>query len=311
MRRFLSWLAFALATIGMAALLSPWLYAELFPWLNRYQIVAGKTPSLARGEMVDDYFVVEPIGDATFAIGEPRYYQANYTYLILGRKRALLFDAGSGTRDIEPVARSLTRLPITVVVSHLHYDHVGGVAGFDGLAMINLPSTRALAKGDRLTPGRYHFLGHFDGIPEPTIVVTDWLDPGHVIDLGGRWVQLVATPGHTPDGVSIWDASSRRFFSGDFIYPSTLYAFLPGANLSQYRMTARRLLAQLPADTVLWGAHCCRKGEDFGAPWLAIKDLGALEKALGAIEGGNAKGAGWWPRRYPVNDQMTLAARPF
>ena len=36
----------------------------------------------------DDYFLVEPIDSRTFAIGEPRYAQQNYSYLILGYERA-------------------------------------------------------------------------------------------------------------------------------------------------------------------------------------------------------------------------------
>ena len=50
----------------------------------------------------DDYFTVEALGDGIFAIGEPRYYQQNYGYLIAGTQRAVLFDAGPGYRDIRP-----------------------------------------------------------------------------------------------------------------------------------------------------------------------------------------------------------------
>jgi len=48
----------------------------------------------------DDYFLIEPIDSRTFAIGEPRYAQQNYSYLILGNERGILFDAGPGYRDI-------------------------------------------------------------------------------------------------------------------------------------------------------------------------------------------------------------------
>ena len=67
---------------------------------------------------VDDYFTVEAIDERTFAIGEPRYAQSVYNYLILGEERAILFDAGPGLRDIRSLAESLTDLPITFVITN-------------------------------------------------------------------------------------------------------------------------------------------------------------------------------------------------
>jgi hydroxyacylglutathione hydrolase len=94
------------------------------------------------GRWFDDYFVVETIDPTTFAIGEPRYYQGNYSYLILGEQRAVLFDAGTGLRDIVPLVRSLTNLPVTVIASHLHFDHVGALGRFDKTAALNEGSLR-------------------------------------------------------------------------------------------------------------------------------------------------------------------------
>ena len=93
----------------------------------------------------DDYFTIEALDERSFAIGEPRYAQANYSYLLLGRERAVLFDAGPGVRDIRPVAESLTALPITFVPSHFHYDHVGNRIPFDDVAVVDLPYLRERA----------------------------------------------------------------------------------------------------------------------------------------------------------------------
>ncbi len=80
---------------------------------------------------MDDYWAVQEIGPGTFAIGEPRYLSAELLLLrVLGDKQALLFDAGSGTRDLRPVVAALTNLPLTIMVSHLHYDQLGGAAYF-------------------------------------------------------------------------------------------------------------------------------------------------------------------------------------
>jgi hydroxyacylglutathione hydrolase len=142
-------------------------------------------PSLWQADWVDDYFVVEPFDSTTFAIGEPRYYQGNYSYLIVGTARAVLFDAGTGTRDITPVVRSLTALPVTVIPSHLHYDHVGALGRFDSTALIDDPSLRDANSNDsQLTLGRYEFLGLYDHLEPPTFRVDEWWAPGSTVDLG-------------------------------------------------------------------------------------------------------------------------------
>ncbi|MDR3508825.1 MAG: MBL fold metallo-hydrolase [Caulobacteraceae bacterium] len=299
----------SVAALGvvLAAVFAPYVSAELNPWLEPHQIVDPAPARIAKGRMVGDYFAVEDVGGGVFAIGEPRYYQRNYAYLIIGQERALLFDSGSGTRDISGVVAGLTRLPVTVMASHLHYDHLGGIAPFAHVAMIDLPQTRADVSRGLFRAGRYEYLGLIDHLAPPPVKVGEWLAPGAVIDLGGRSLTVLNTPGHTPTSAALWDAAGHRLFIGDYIYPTTLYAFLPGASLSAYHHTARRLLTTLPADTVLWTAHCCRKGEGVAAPWLSMRDLRDLDAALTRVARGQARPTGFYPRIYPVNRQMTLA----
>lgn len=293
--------------LAAACALAPYIEAELWRWRNPHDVIAPAPAVIAKGRMHDDYFVVQPLGANSFAIGEPRYYQANYAYLIVGTRRALLFDAGSGTRDIRPVVASLTKLPVTVIASHLHFDHFGGIGVFDSIAMIDLEETRARMSRGRFTPGRYEFLGMFDDRPRPSVRIAEWWKPGTRIDLGGRSILVQATPGHTMSSVTLYDDAARRLFTGDFLYPTTLYAFLPGASLSAYHRSARRLLDTLPADTTLWSAHCCRNGDGMSAPWLSMRDLKDFERALTLREAGRLTATGLYPRNYPVNRQMELA----
>jgi hydroxyacylglutathione hydrolase len=293
--------------VAFAGFYAPYVDSELARWLDPHSIVDPAPVKITKGEMVDDYFAVEDLGNRTFAIGEPRYYQQNYSYLIVGETRAVLFDSGSGTRDIGSVVGRLTKVPVTVIVSHLHFDHLGGIVPFAHVAMIDLPGTRADAAGPLFRPKRYEYLGLVDGRAAPSIRIGEWLKPGATIDLGGRSLQVFSAPGHTPTSVALFDAQNKRLFIGDFIYPTILYAFLPGASLSAYQATAKKLLEALPADTVLWTAHCCRKNEGVSAPWLSMGDLSDLDLALTAVRFGAAKSRGFYPRVYPVNGQMTLA----
>ena len=115
----------------------------------------------------DDYYTIHKIDESTFAIGETRYYQLNFNYLMLGDSRAVVFDAGTGQRDIGMVVASLTDLPITFIPSHLHYDHIGNDVVFDRTALVDLPHLRARAENNKLKLTRFEHLGEVEGYPLP------------------------------------------------------------------------------------------------------------------------------------------------
>ena len=177
---------------------------------------------------------------STFAIGEPRYYQGNYSYLIVGNDRAVLFDAGTGNRDIVPVVRALTALPVTVIPSHLHFDHVGALGRFERTALPDFPALRAQGRRSLADPGALRVPGpRGPACRAPRFAVDEWWSAGQTIDLGGRRLQVVPLPGHTPTSVGLYDSDRRLLFAGDFIYPGELYAFLPGASRAAYLATTR------------------------------------------------------------------------
>lgn len=132
-----------------------------------------ESAELASSRWYADYFTIEDIDARTFAIGEPLYYQQNYSYLIAGTERAILFDAGPGYRDIRAVAESLTDLPITFIPSHFHYDHVGNRITFEHVAVVDLPRLRMRAPDNKLALTWYEHLGSGEGINAPTLEVDD------------------------------------------------------------------------------------------------------------------------------------------
>jgi glyoxylase-like metal-dependent hydrolase (beta-lactamase superfamily II) len=267
------------------------------------------------GRWIDDYYVVEAVDATTIAIGEPRYYQGNYSYLIIGTDRAVLFDAGTGTRDIVPIARSLTKLPITVIPSHLHFDHVGALGRFDRTALLDMPSLRARIRDSRLTLQRNEFLGFVEDLASPTFRVDEWWGKSTTIDLGNRRVRVLSTPGHTPTSVSLYDQERQQLFVGDFLYPGHLYAFTPGASRSAYLATARQLLSQIGPDTRIYAAHMADPPAPVQAPTLEFADLKALEATLVAIDegtinpiaSGSLETVGSFPRVFQVRGAVTFA----
>ncbi len=302
-----------LALAGLALAFAPVVYAELGFIVG---LEAGLPPPLvpearvageAAGTVVDGYWRVQQIAPDTFAIGEPQNDPDNYEYLLLGKTRALLIDAGATGRDIHAALATLTQLPVTVIPTHLHYDHTNGLRYFDSIALIDLPATRARVEDGMLHLGRYQFMGpRSEPNRAPVFRVTEWVAPDSYIDLGERRVQVLWTPGHTATSISIHDSAAKLLFTGDLIYTTTLYAFMPDSSLSTYEATADRLLAAIPADTVIYGAHCCRNDAAPGAPWLIMSDLGDVRRTVQSIRSGQAQGKGLIIRRFPVNTRMTL-----
>lgn len=304
-RTFLVAGAFIAITAVASAAFAPYLSAEI--QLRQHGALIGPQPTLpVQGRWYDDYFLIEQIDANTVAIGEPRYYQGNYSYLIMGANRALLFDAGTGNRDIVAVVRSITRLPVTVMPSHLHFDHVGALGRFDRTALIDATSLRARTHAGLLELQRYEFLGLADSLPEPRFKVDDWWAAGTRIDLGGRTLRVLSTPGHTPTSAALYDADRHQLFAGDFIYPGGLYAFLPGASRSAYLTTTRQLLAMLDPMTRIYCAHMADTSDVIAAPILGVTDLHALELTLVSIARGNIVSTGFYPRIFPVRGPISF-----
>lgn len=253
----------------------------------------------------DNYFTLEHIDLQTIAIGEPRYWQQNYSYLILGTERAVLFDSGSGQRNIKAVVDSLTYLPVTVVASHLHYDHLGSINSFDRIAMLDLPDLRDQARDGVFKPLENQHLGFIEGVAAPELVVAEWWKPGKQIDLGERILEVIHAPGHTPESIVLLDRGRQLLFTGDFIYEGFLAAVMPGSDMNDYFKSAQKLISAVSPESKLLTGH---RATAPAAPVLGYRDLADLADTLGQVLDGSLDGEGFVVKAYPVNSNMTLIA---
>jgi len=249
----------------------------------------------------DGYFDVSRIDPSTYAIHEPHYWQMNIMYVLKGEQRSILFDSGSGTRDIAFVADKVTKKPMTVVASHLHYDHIGSHGSFQSVAMIDIPETR-----EATTDGWYSPSMRTSSWPFTSgFAVTEWWKPGDVIDLGDRPIEVVLIPGHTPNSIALVDRKRGYAFVGDFLYRGALLANFPGSDLQAYLESTRKLLKDYPEIRTVFGAHFDGR--------LTRADLEQLERSLADILEKRAVGQpiwwlGWTASRYPGGDGFTIFA---
>ena len=221
--------------------------------------------SLERVSVSDPWFEVYKPARNVFAIYEPHQAEETIGYLIVGEKRALLFDTGMGISDVKKVTGELTKLPIIVLNSHTHDDHVGGNWQFDTIYGRDTDFTRKDALGSRedaqaeITPDQIcgSLPKGFDAKIYSTKPwkITTYTHDGDKFDLGGRTIEVIATPGHTPDAISLIDRASGLLFTGDTYYPAPIWLFRPETDLDAYAASIKRLAALAPQVKLVLGAH--------------------------------------------------------
>jgi hydroxyacylglutathione hydrolase len=251
---------------------------------------------------LDDWFAIEEVAPGVIAIGEPRFHQINWNYLILGTRRALMFDTGPGVRNISAAVRRLTTLPVTALPSHMHFDHTGGLPCFGNIALADLPVLRGCMKDGWLMPTDDLFVGYWEGMTWAPVKPAHWLAVGSVIDLGGRHLKLLHTPGHSPDSISLHDEANGLLFAADLVYPGKLYAQIANSDLRSYLDASEALLPLLPEATTILCAHGKPDAQRLHrAPRLGRQDVADLAASLRRL-----KASGERPAQWPVNDRMSL-----
>ena len=221
--------------------------------------------TIDRVKVSDPWFEVYKPAAGVFAIYEPHQSEETIGYLIVGSKSALLFDTGMGISDIKKVVEELTKLPIVVLNSHTHDDHVGGNWEFDSVYGMDTDFTRMNARGSRedaqeeIAPSE--ICGSLPtGFDAKSYATRPWkisryVHDGEQFDLGGRTLELIATPGHTPDAISLFDRANGLLFTGDTYYPAPIWLFRPETDLAAYAASIRNLAALAPKVEIVLGAH--------------------------------------------------------
>jgi glyoxylase-like metal-dependent hydrolase (beta-lactamase superfamily II) len=191
-------------------------------------------------------------------------------WLVIGAGASLLIDAGVGVAPLAPLAAKLTRGRLVCLLTHSHYDHIGGAHEFadryihaaEGDVLAN-PTPEATLWRGWLTreafsawPAPDFRFEAYDIKPAPA---SGFVADGDVIDLGDRRVEIHHVPGHSPGLVAIFEPATRTLFTSDALYDGRMFFDLPGSDRQAAARSFERLAA-LPAEIVHPGHF-----ESFGA----------------------------------------------
>lgn len=189
-------------------------------------------------------------------------------YLIAGAEKALLIDAGWGIGDLPAAVARLTSLPLTVINTHGHPDHTCGNYRFDNDAGVRIHQGDVKMMKKNYSPKvRYEILQRFKdrGLPEnfsedawihaPLRKFTPFEGPLS-FDLGGRAVDVIETPGHTPGSICLYDRQERFLFTADnLLEGTTLLNLEESLGLGTYLNSVNKLAAMADKVEALLPSH--------------------------------------------------------
>lgn len=213
-------------------------------------------------------------------------------FLVAGRERAILIDTGPGIGDIHDAVTALTDLDVLVVNTHYHWDHAGGNSRFDDIAIHELGAENLQRGPDmaKLEPyaaytrrmldrfGEFRvtdeeFFGFLSDettprpLPDgfdfatwkiPATIPTRLLQDGDRLDLGGRTLQVLHTPGHTPDSICLFDEDNGLLFGGDTYNTGPIYAHMPDSDVDAFARSTARIAELADGVAFVYVAHFSR-----------------------------------------------------
>jgi glyoxylase-like metal-dependent hydrolase (beta-lactamase superfamily II) len=263
----------------------------------------------------DGWFAVTALGPGIWQIAEPGHVAS---FLVAGSARAALIDTGMGVHPIRPVVEELVgpELPVLVVNSHHHMDHVGGNCEFAEIAIHESGAERlaagaslpimpayveyartawaAFAAYDRADRAFFHQLGDDRRLrPLPagfgpdtwTIAptrATQLLRDGDEIGLGDRVLRVIHGPGHSSDGIVLDLAGEGVLFGGDTINTGAVYLQTPDSDVAVFA----RVMDGLAQRAAEWPTvTCCHWLVTVAGPELLVAQAAAARALLaGEVE---------------------------
>ncbi|KEZ89491.1 MBL fold metallo-hydrolase [Lacrimispora celerecrescens] len=212
---------------------------------------------------MEDWFTFDKIDTGTYIISEYRHWEETHCYLLEGEERCLLIDTGLGISNISEEVKKLTDKPVTAVATHIHWDHIGGheyyqdfyaheaeLNWLNGEFPLTMNTIRKMVIDRCDLPEGYDVNTYkfFQGMP------TRILKDGDIIDLGGRKITVLHTPGHSPGHLCFWELQRGYLFTGDLVYKDTLFAYYPSTDPQAYLASLEKIAA-LPVKKVFPAHH--------------------------------------------------------
>ncbi len=212
---------------------------------------------------MSNWFTIDNIDNDTYIISEYRHWEETHCYLINGEERSLLIDTGLGICNIYNEVVKLSDKPITAAATHIHWDHIGGHKYFPefyahyseldwltGKFPLPLKTIKEMVVERCDLPQGFNIDEYEFFHGKPARVLSDH----DIIDIGGRKIEILHTPGHSPGHMCFWEKDKGYLFTGDLVYKDMLLAYYPSTDPTAY-LSSLEKISEFPVKKVFPAHH--------------------------------------------------------
>ena len=174
------------------------------------------------GQDNNNFYKINKVNDNVWRIVENN---AAIIYVVEGKDSALIIDTGYGFGDLKACVRTITKLPLIVVNTHVHLDHAANdhqfervYAHYDDFELINTVYGEArknniLSRTENVKWTDKELDARINVLPPEIMPVKE----GYIFDLGDRKLEVIEVPGHTHGSICLLDIENKILFAGDHI----------------------------------------------------------------------------------------------
>lgn len=239
-----------------------------------------------------DNYKIKQIDNHTWQLEDPFF---TYLYLIEGTQKAVLFDTGNGFSGLKETVLSLTDKPVSVILSHGHFDHTGNIELFEECYIneVDLPVVALGLNKEQRQIQIQSFSELFDRklsdfefeylvskkMPKQFYPLKDQ----DVIQLGDRELLIIETPGHTKGSICILDSKNRYLFSGDTICNNEILVYFDhSTTVEDVKKSDEKLLSYRAEFDEIWpGHHDCPLNASYIEDYISAADAILADPSIG------------------------------